>query len=99
MYPCCVSEVFAQLFLKSAYSLPSVEVRRDESRCGGDCMEEARMHLRHLPDDFLRRASKIRGYFDNPGAGTNGCAISEVLRRFFKSERNPCGGEYACKKR
>ena len=54
------------------------------------------MHLRHLQDDFLRRASKIRGYFDNHGAGTNGCAISEVLRRFFKSERNPCGGEYAC---
>ena len=55
-------------------------------------MEEARMHLRHFPDDFLRRASKIRGYFDNHGAGTNGCAISEVLCRFFKSERNPCGG-------
>ena len=26
MHPCGVSEVFAQLFLKSAYSLPSVEV-------------------------------------------------------------------------
>ena len=58
------------------------------------------MHLRHLQDDFLvpeeGLSSKIRGYFDNHGAGTNGCAISEVLRRFFKSERNPCGGEYAC---
>ena len=33
--------------------------------------------------------SKIFHYFDNLGTGTNGCAISEVLRRFFKSDRTP----------
>ena len=38
---------------------------------------------------IFSRWSKICGYFDNPGAWTNGCAISEVLRRFFKSDRTP----------
>lgn len=46
------------------------------------------MHLRHLQDDFLvpeeGLSSKIRGYFDNLGAGTNGCAISEVFAQLFQ---------------
>ena len=47
--------------------------------------------LSRLQDDFLPMVENLPNISIIPVPGMYPCCVSEVLRRFFKSDRNPCG--------